>query len=59
MKKKLIAALLTTAMLFTGLTGCGGFIGGRSTDRQDRQRGHGGNRGKRRRGNRGGSGAGG
>ena len=36
MKKKLIAALLTTAMLFTGLTGCGGSSeGGAQTGKTD------------------------
>ena len=36
MKKKLIAALVTTAMLFTGLTGCGGSSeGGAQTGKTD------------------------
>mgnify|MGYP001058416172 FL=1 len=37
MKKKLIAALLTTAMLFTGLTGCGGSSDGGAQTGQTEQ----------------------
>ena len=42
MKKKLIAALLTTAMLFTGLTGCGGSSEGGADKAASAQAGEGG-----------------